>query len=160
MTRLARGVLTYRRETTMILDEIIHTPGITCREDTSLAEVAREMDEHRVGSIVVVDAKGDIAGIVTDRDVTLRGMAKERDPRSPVREIMTRNVVSIQDDADVFDAARQMAESGCRRLPVIGVDGKLKGVVALDDLIVLFTRHADDLTRAVAGEFTNRVRYA
>jgi CBS domain-containing protein len=47
---------------------------------------------------------------------------------------MTANVVSPREDADAFEAAHQMAMSGCRRLPVVGADGTLRGVIALDDL--------------------------
>lgn len=135
----------------MELIEFVHSPAVTCTEDTSLADAARRMESYNIGSIVV-EKDGQITGIVTDRDLALRGVAKERAPETPVAEIMTRSVVSLQEDADVFDAARQMASAGCRRLPVIGTDGALKGVVALDELMLLFTRHADNLAAAISSE--------
>ena len=102
----------------MNLHEFIHSPAITCSPDTSLAAATAEMDRYNVGSLVIVDANGGITGILTDRDVAVRGMAKRRGPDTPVSEIMTTNVISLREDADLFDAARQMATSGCRRLPV------------------------------------------
>jgi signal-transduction protein with cAMP-binding, CBS, and nucleotidyltransferase domain len=136
----------------MELYEFIHAPAVTCSPDTTLAETARLMEQHNVGSVIVVGSDGAVMGMITDRDLAMRGMARQREPQTPVAEIMTANVSSIREDADVFDAAREMATSGCRRLPVVGVDGTLKGIVALDDLMVLFTRQADNLAHVVAAE--------
>jgi signal-transduction protein with cAMP-binding, CBS, and nucleotidyltransferase domain len=136
----------------MELYEFIHSPAVTCSAETTLAETARLMEQHNVGSVIVVGSDGGVVGMITDRDLALRGMAQQREPQTPVAEIMTPNVSSIREDADVFDAAREMAISACRRLPVVGVDGTLKGIVALDDLMVLFTRQADDLAHVVAAE--------
>ena len=139
----------------MNLHEFIHSPAITCSPDTSLAAATAEMDRYNVGSLVIVDANGGITGILTDRDVAVRGMAKRRGPDTPVSEIMTTNVISLREDADLFDAARQMATSGCRRLPVVGADGALRGVIALDDLMIVFARQTDELAHAVAFETTS-----
>jgi len=139
----------------MNLHEFIHSPAVTCSLDTSLADAAAEMDRYNVGSVVVVNADGHVVGIITDRDVAVRGVAKHCEPGTPVRELMTANVVLLREDADLFDAARQMAESGCRRFPVVGADGLLKGVVALDDLMILFARQTDNLAHAVAFETTS-----
>jgi CBS domain-containing protein len=136
----------------MNLREFIHAPAVMCSPDTSLAEAAAQMDRFNVGSVVVVDADGGLAGILTDRDVAVRGVAKHLEPGTPVRDVMTSNVIRLREDADLFDAARQMAESGCRRLPVVDAEGALKGVIALDDLMILFARRTDDLAHAVSFE--------
>lgn len=139
----------------MILREFVHSPAITCSPETTLAEVAVEMDRYNIGSVVVVGRQGEVVGIVTDRDVAVRGMAKGRPGDTPVRDVMTSQVTVLGDDADLFDAAQKMADSGCRRLPVMGADGVLKGLVALDDLMLLFTQQADHLAHAVAAETTS-----
>lgn len=136
----------------MELYGFVRSPAITCSPETSLADTARLMEQHNVGSVVVVGGDGAVVGIVTDRDLALRGLAHERAPGTPVSEIMTPEVRVIREDADVFEAARDMAMTTCRRLPVIGADGTLKGIVALDDLIMLFTRQVDDLAKVVAAE--------
>jgi CBS domain-containing protein len=139
----------------MNLHEFIHSPAITCTPATTLADAAAEMDRYNVGSLVVIDVGDQITGILTDRDLVVRGMAKRREPDTPVREVMTPNVVSLREDADPFDAAHQMATSGCRRLPVVGIDGALRGVIALDDLMILFARQTDELAHAVAWSTTS-----
>ena len=139
----------------MNLHEFIHSPAVTCSPEASLSDVAEEMARYNVGSVVTVDPDGHVAGIVTDRDLAIRGMAKRLDPDSPVKEIMSTKVVALNENADLFDAASQMAESGCRRLPVVGADGLLKGVISLDDLMIVFARQTDDLAHAVASETTS-----
>ena len=140
----------------MELYEFIQSPAVTCTAETTLAETARLMEQHNVGSVIVVDRRGAVIGMVTDRDLALRGMAAEREPQTPVTEIMTKTVTSLRDDADVFDAAQEMETSACRRLPVTGADGALKGVIALDDLMVFFTRQADHLAHVVAAEIAGQ----
>ncbi len=136
----------------MDLREFIHSPAVTCRPDTSMSEAAGQMEKYNVGSVIVTDTNGGVVGILTDRDIAIRGVAAERQPRTPVVEVMTKNVIWLREDADVFDAAKQMANVACRRLPVMGADGTLKGVVALDDLMLLFARQTDNLASTVAAE--------
>jgi len=140
----------------MNLHEFIHSPAITCTPGTSMAEAAAEMDRYNVGSLVVIDVDDHVTGILTDRDLVVRGVARHRGPGTPVREVMTADVTCLQAEDDLFDAARQMATSGCRRLPVVDANGTLQGVIALDDLMVLFARQADDLASVIALETTVR----
>ena len=135
----------------MDLQEFL-TPAITCPPEVSLAEAAAQMDSHGVGSVIVVDSAGQTVGILTDRDIAVRAVAKGRQPSTTVAEVMTRNVVSLREDADLFDAVRQLASSGCRRLPVVGATGALKGVVTLDDLMCLFAHQTDSLASIIAAE--------
>lgn len=128
------------------------TPAVTCGPEMTLMSVAALMESRNVGSVVVLDALGRVVGIVTDRDIALRGMGQERQPSTPVSEVMTHDVVLLREDADLFDAARQMAAAECRRLPVVALDGSLKGVVTLDDLMVLFAHQTDSLASAIAAE--------
>lgn len=136
----------------MELRGYIHSPAVTCTPDNSLAEAAHEMTVHNVGSVIIIDQEGTIAGVLTDRDIAVRGMGKRLEPDTPVAEIMTKDVVTLREDASVFDAAKAMATSTCRRLPVIGMDGGLKGVVSLDDLMQLFAHQTDALAQVVAVE--------
>ena len=84
-------------------------------------------------------------GILTDRDIVVRAMGAELPPDTPVGELMTRNIITLSEEEDVFEATRQMATFSCRRLPVIGRDGRVKGVVSLDDLLHVFAGHTDSL---------------
>lgn len=132
------------------------TPPVSCRPELSLAEAAAKMDTHGVGSLVVVDEGGGIVGIVTDRDIAIRGIAKESPPTTPVGEVMTRSVTTLSEDADLFDVASRMASTECRRMPVVDASGTLTGVVSLDDLMVLFTRQTDHLAHVMAAEQATR----
>jgi signal-transduction protein with cAMP-binding, CBS, and nucleotidyltransferase domain len=134
----------------MDLRHFVHSPAVTCRADTTLADVAKLMETNDVGSVVVVGEVDVPVGIVTDRDLAIRGMARLREPGTPVEEVMTRRVIIVREDADVFAAATEMATSGCRRLPVIDSEGRLVGVVAFDDLLTLFAHQTDKLAEAVS----------
>ena len=142
-------------EVVMDLHEFIHAPAVTCSPELSLAEAATLMDLWKVGSVIVVDSGARVVGIITDRDIAIRGVANHHTPETPVWEMMTKSVATVSEDASLFDAAQQMAEAGCRRLPVVAADGTLKGIVALDDLMVLFARQTDNLAHAVAFESAN-----
>jgi len=129
----------------MHLAMYMHTPPITCELSATLAEVARIMEFEEVGSVVVMTESNEIAGIVTDRDLVVRGVARECGPQTPVETLMSTPVVTVHETQDPFDAAAKMARAGCRRLPVVSLAGQLQGVVALDDLMPLFTRTAERL---------------
>ena len=139
----------------MDLREFLHTPAVSCSLETPLSEVAHRMEADDVGSVIVLDADEQLAGIVTDRDLAIRAVRQRRDPDTPVKEIMTPNVVFLRDDTNVFAAATEMATAHCRRMPVVGTDGHVQGVVSLDDLLMLFARQTDKLAEAVASEMPN-----
>jgi CBS domain-containing protein len=102
--------------------------------DTTVLEVAEVMDQEDIGSVPVVE--GDrLAGIVTDRDITVRAVARGKDPRGmPVREITTREVVTVSPDEDLSEALKLMASYQVRRIPVVDDEERLVGVVAQADV--------------------------
>ena len=85
------------------------------------------------GSIPVTDG-GRLIGMITDRDIAVRGIAKGYDPETPVRDLMTDDLVIVRVDDDVEDAATKMGEAQVRRLPVIDQEDRLCGIVSLGDL--------------------------
>lgn len=117
----------------MSVREFMHYPAVTCDPDTTLKDVAREMHLGNVGCVVVVEA-GRTIGIVTDRDLAVRALAMGQRPTTPVAEVMTTVVVTVDADADVFDAVRKMSYAAVRRLPVVDSSGGVVGVVSLDDI--------------------------
>ncbi len=92
------------------------------------------MAEHDVGA-VVVSKDGYVVGIVTDRDLIVRGIAAGRELTDSVSSVMSRDVVTVLDTASTVDAARQMAVRVCRRLPVVDDQARVIGVLSADDLI-------------------------
>jgi CBS domain-containing protein len=136
----------------MNLTEFMHTPAVVCPPTATLVDVSRLMASNDVGSVVITDVEGGLAGIVTDRDVAIRGMAHRREPDTPIAELMSPTVVFVREDANVFAAATEMVSAGCRRMPVLDAQGHVKGVIALDDLLTLFARQTDKLAEVVAVE--------
>ena len=104
--------------------------------DATLQEAAGSMAAHGVGFLPVV--QGDLpVGVITDRDIVVRALARGDDPRqTPVERAMTPEVETMKEDASVIEAAQQMREKQIRRLLVEDFNGRLVGVVALGDLAV------------------------
>lgn len=114
-----------------------------CREqvvavspDTPAVEVARIMGEKNVGSVVIVTGDNRPAGVITDRDLVVRIMARGVDP-GEVRagEIPNRDVITFRDSMGIYEAIQKMAAETIRRMPVVDDDGKLIGIVTMDDII-------------------------
>jgi CBS domain-containing protein len=104
--------------------------------ETSVMEAARIMRDLDVGSLPICDHDR-LAGIVTDRDLTVRGMAEARDPgRTTVRDVMTPGIAYVYDDEDAQRAARIMEERQIRRLAVLNRAKRLVGIVSLGDIAV------------------------
>lgn len=113
-----REIMTHDVETCSLLDNVY--------------EVAVKMKELNVGAIPVVDS-GVLKGIITDRDLVVRGIAEKRPGSSKVDAVMTENLVTIHPDDPVSKAVYLMREHQIRRLPVVE-EGKLVGIVALGDI--------------------------
>ncbi len=118
----------------MLVSDLMSDSVITIGPDEPASLAARLFYRHNIGSVPVCTPDGKLKGVVTDRDIVLRCVAAENDPDStPVREIMTRNLVTVSPKDDVREAARQMADAQVRRLPVVD-DGRLVGYLAIGDM--------------------------
>jgi CBS domain-containing protein len=115
----------------------VMTPHARCiGPESTLVDAARQMRELDVGSLPICE-NDRLAGMVTDRDLVLRGVGEGLDPRStPVRAVMSPGIVYIFEDQDVEEAARLMEVKQIRRLPVLNRDKRLVGIVSLGDLAV------------------------
>ena len=111
----------------------------TIRPDQPVQEAASFMLSADAGSIPVTEGER-LIGMITDRDIAVRGVAKGYGPDTPVRELMSNDIVCARDDDDVEDAATRMSEAQVRRLPVIDAEERLCGIVSLGDL----ARETDD----------------
>ena len=115
----------------------VMTPGVeVIAPEASMYVVAEKMSHRDVGPLPVCEGER-LIGMLTDRDITVRAVAAGRDPlTTPVREVMTPDVVYGFDDQEVQDAARVMEQYQIRRLPVLNRNKQLVGMVALGDLAV------------------------
>jgi CBS domain-containing protein len=117
------------------VEQIMTTSPRTGNVDDPVLDAARVMRDNDIGDVIVVE-DGQVTGIITDRDIVVRGVAEGRDAEStPVGEICTTGIQAIEPDASVEDALRMMREHDIRRLPVVK-DGRPVGIVSLGDLAV------------------------
>lgn len=131
---------------------------VTAPEAATVREIAELMRERNVGSVVLVDAAGDPAGFITDRDLTVSVLAGGGEPSARVRDHASTPVIATSPAASVQEAAELMIGHGVRRLAVLE-DERLSGIVTLDDLAVragdleLAQRLTGDITRAALPGF-------
>ncbi len=104
--------------------------------DESIQEAAGRMHDLDVGSLVILDGDKKPIGILTDRDIALRIVCDAKDPKvTTVNDIMTSHPVTIPMSTSTEDALKRMRVLGVRRLIVADSEGRLAGIVALDDII-------------------------
>jgi signal-transduction protein with cAMP-binding, CBS, and nucleotidyltransferase domain len=133
-----------------MLKELVTCPAVTCPSDATVTEAAAVMAERGIGLVVVVDATQKPMGVVTDRDIVVRAVARGRHDAT-VADVMTRHPASVRVDASVGDAARLMADRQCRRLAVVDAAGATIGVLSLDDLLREAGDELGEIARAVRG---------
>jgi CBS domain-containing protein len=116
--------------------------------DQRICDAARLMAENDIGVLPV--GEGDrLVGMITDRDIAVRAVARERGPDTKVAEVMSRQVLYCFEDEELDEVAGNMSRNQVRRLPVLDRDKRLVGIVALGDL----AQGQDERTtgKAVAG---------
>ena len=131
----------------MKVSEVMTKDIETVRPDQQARDAARFMLQADAGSIPVTDGER-LVGMITDRDIAVRGVALGYGPETLVSELMTSGVVSAHADEPVEEAARKMGEAQVRRLPVIDDQEMLVGIVSLGDL----ARETDEDTAGQALE--------
>jgi isoamylase len=116
----------------------------------TIRDVAAEMAQEDIGSLPVGE-NDRLIGMITDRDIALRAVAKGLQPDTPVRQVMSSDIKYCFDDDDVQQVARNMAELHVRRLPVVSRDKRLVGIVALSNIASCGDKKAtDQMLRGVA----------
>lgn len=117
------------------VQDIMTTDVQTCSLNDNVDEVARKMRDYNIGIIPITDSSQQCVGIITDRDIVIRGVAENQDGSAQVEDVMSNDLVVGTPSMSIDQAAQVMAERQIRRLPVVDQQ-KLLGVVALGDLAV------------------------
>ena len=124
--------------------EILARKGgdVACvRSDARVLDATRVMNDRRIGSVVVIDPQGGVAGILTERDLLTRVLAVERDPRTAsVADVMTREVIYAGTATSVDELRVAMREHRIRHVPVRDDAGRLCGLVSIGDLNAHYTQ--------------------
>lgn len=129
----------------MKVKDVMTAGAKTCMPETSLAEAASLMWENDCGTLPVIGVEGKVVGMVTDRDICFGAATKNLAPSEvSVGEVITGQVFACSPDDDVRDALKTMRRERVRRLPVLGDDGALEGVVSMNDVVLRAEQPSDD----------------
>jgi CBS domain-containing protein len=121
----------------MKIKDIMTASPECIRPEATLQEAGRKMRDLDVGPLPVCGENDRLAGMISDRDITVRAVAEGKDPKTtPVREAMSQDVIYCFEDQNEQEAARTMQERKIRRLIVLNRDKRLVGIVSLGDLAV------------------------
>jgi len=121
--------------TRMVVKDVMSSPVVTLDEDATSNKVANLIDKNKLGCVIVTNKKGQPVGIITERDLVIRVLAKNLKPDAvKAKEIMTSPLVTIEPDVTVSEAARRMSRLNIRRLGVT-YKGNLVGLVSSKDII-------------------------
>jgi len=129
--------------------------SVTCvKPDTSIEQVARQMKQENIGSVPVCNDRGEALGIITDRDIVIRSVSNDNRPKT-AKEIMTKNIVSVDPNADTHQAALLMAKYQVRRLPVIE-NNQIVSMLAMADIArkQIYVDEAGDALSAISKQST------
>jgi CBS domain-containing protein len=121
--------------TKMIVRDVMSSPVVTIDEEETTNKAAANMDMHDLGAVIVTNKVGKSIGIITERDLVIRVIAKNLKPDTiKAKEIMTAPLVTIEPEATISDAARRMTRLDIRRLVVI-YKGNLVGIISSKDIL-------------------------
>ncbi|UCD72516.1 MAG: CBS domain-containing protein [Candidatus Bathyarchaeota archaeon] len=133
---------------TYLVKEAMRKDVLTIAGEAPLIDAAKAMVEKNVGSIIVLE-KAKPVGIITEKDFVIKVVSKGLNPKKlKVKKIMTKELISVDPDTDLYEAVKLMKEHGVRRMPVIK-DEILYGIIGPRELAESFTPYIDKLTKEI-----------
>ena len=147
-----------RARSIKIIDLSVHTVA-TIPLGTSVLDCSKAMRALHVGSLVVINDDRQPVGMITDRDICIEVVALEKDPKGlKVEDVMSSPVCTAGADETVVDALARMREQGIRRLPVVDNEGRLVGIITVDDIMDVIveeiSEQLDSIVRAIKSSKT------
>ena len=134
------------------LKEILNRNVITISPTASVSEASYLMMREEIGSLVVVDDQRFPVGIITDRDLVISVIAEGKNSDEIiVEQVMAKDLVYVEEDTDIMDILSTLSEYSVRRMPVTK-DGRLTGIISVDDLIVVIATELTDLAMALSSK--------
>jgi CBS domain-containing protein len=130
-----------KKEITMTIREVMTKQVTTCRPETNLAVASALMWENDCGALPVLAETGELAGIITDRNICIAlGTRNARASELTVREVVEPHPLTCKSADDIRSALQIMGEAKTRRLPVVNEDGGSEGLVSIDDIVLSLQR--------------------
>jgi CBS domain-containing protein len=140
----------------MPIGEFCNREVVYATRETSIPEAAQLMRQYHVGDLVVVDevdGKRVPVGIVTDRDIVIEIISQSLDFNEfSVGDIMSPQLISVQEKEGIFETIRLMRAKGIRRIPVVNQEGGLEGIVSADDILDLIAEEMAELAKVAPRE--------
>ena len=121
----------------MIVEDVMTTLVAVCKPDTNLAEATALLWENDCGALPITRETGELVGIVTDRDICIAlGTRNIRSSDLHVKDIAQNQLLLCKRSDDIHTALQRMREGKVRRLPVVGEDSRLAGIISMDDIVL------------------------
>lgn len=140
----------------MFVGEVCNREVVILRKDESILDAVKLMRENHVGSVVVTEEAGgqcNPVGILTDRDIVVEVLAEGvKLGEVNVGDVMSYELTTIGENADVKDAIELMRSKGVRRIPVVNDTGALVGIMAVDDVVEFIAEELSDLANIITLE--------
>jgi len=144
----------------MLVRDVMSSPAVTIEENVSANRVAHLMDKNDLGCVIVTSKDEKPIGIITERDLVVRVLAKNVKPDTlRAKEVMTAPLINIEPDATVTEAARRMSRLNIRRLGVIYKE-KLVGIISSKDILAVMPELLETIQEKALIEGENRVEEA
>lgn len=123
----------------------------TVQPGTTVDEIVETLESENVGSIVV-EEDGEPVGLVTDRDIALQATQTDDIASLSVEEVMSKDPVTLQEDAEGIEISRTINEHNVRRIPIVDENGELTGIVTLDDLVATIGEQLDNVADTIEAQ--------
>ena len=137
----------------MSLEKIMSKDVTVLPATATVLDAAKFMKDMNVGSVIVT-VEDVPRGLLTDRDIVVNVLAMGKDPGTvKIGKIMVSPIITISEDKDILDVTKLMSSHGIRRLPVINSDGKLVGIISLDDILILLGKEMLHIATTLKTEF-------
>jgi len=136
----------------MPIRDLARDSVVSASPETPVPELARQMRDENVGSVVVTDGDSP-TGIVTDRDLATRALADEAAAADlSAADVMSSDLWTVGPDAGFYEAAQVMSDNGVRRLPVCDESDALVGIITADDLTELLADESQELAKVIRAQ--------
>ena len=146
----------------MSAGEYCNRDVVVIEKTESVREAINLMRKNHVGDVVVVEIRENASiplGILTDRDIVVEILAKDVDLDAViVGDVMSDQLVTVNENTKLLDVIKQMRIKGVRRLPVVNESGELQGILSVDDLLELIVEQLSDVVALVSKGITNEVK--